>query len=288
VSDSFTSQPDLLCPACGYDLRGIGTARCPECGNEFDRDSLTQSSLPWTHRKTIGRYRAFWTTVRLATLHPARLGREMNCSPSFSDAVRFRRLVVLHAAVPVGLALTHACARHVERHLAGAWLWISSDLPGSIAQVLLLIVGWLCLMACLFAIAGVASYLFHPASLPVDQQNRAIALSYYMCAPMIFSAPTLGLAAGTFWAARWLSDHAQILLTGVVVVLGFAPLLMQLLLMIRSPVVLLREATHCGVGRQVALALLLPMAWGALGLFLLVVVPYAAVAIALMVLSLRP
>lgn len=32
--------PRLPCPRCGYDLRGLREARCPECGTEYTLDEL--------------------------------------------------------------------------------------------------------------------------------------------------------------------------------------------------------------------------------------------------------
>jgi DNA-directed RNA polymerase subunit RPC12/RpoP len=31
---------DVRCPACGYNLRGLSEARCPECGKRFTLDEL--------------------------------------------------------------------------------------------------------------------------------------------------------------------------------------------------------------------------------------------------------
>lgn len=35
-------RPDRVipCPKCGYDLKGLAMARCPECGTEFTLDEL--------------------------------------------------------------------------------------------------------------------------------------------------------------------------------------------------------------------------------------------------------
>ncbi len=32
--------PDLPCPKCGYNLRGLREARCPECGTQYTLDEL--------------------------------------------------------------------------------------------------------------------------------------------------------------------------------------------------------------------------------------------------------
>ena len=52
-----TDDPTVgrFCPDCGYDLRGISSDRCPECGHAVDPTSLAISIIPWTHRRSLGR-----------------------------------------------------------------------------------------------------------------------------------------------------------------------------------------------------------------------------------------
>ncbi len=35
---------DVPCPSCGYNLRGLREARCPECGSSFTIEQLVRSS----------------------------------------------------------------------------------------------------------------------------------------------------------------------------------------------------------------------------------------------------
>lgn len=42
---SLSMDEALDCPLCGYDLRGLTSARCPECGHAFDVDAIRQSKL---------------------------------------------------------------------------------------------------------------------------------------------------------------------------------------------------------------------------------------------------
>ena len=47
----------------------------------------------------------------------------------------------------------------------------------------------------LVLVTGVASYWFHPKSIPVVRQNRTIALSYYGCAAALVSVPAVAFIA---------------------------------------------------------------------------------------------
>jgi predicted RNA-binding Zn-ribbon protein involved in translation (DUF1610 family) len=91
-AEETTTAPaarELFCPECGYNLRGITSARCPECGTEIDRAKLAESQIPWVHRAKIGRVRAYVRTAWLATARPNRLAMEMAGPVSYEDARKF-------------------------------------------------------------------------------------------------------------------------------------------------------------------------------------------------------
>jgi len=83
-------EPEIFCPHCDYNLRGLTEQRCPECGNEFDRELLIKRAtipdqpLPYGYpycEKTS------YTKIFLASLFtPARLGRLFPASPASDDA----------------------------------------------------------------------------------------------------------------------------------------------------------------------------------------------------------
>ena len=62
---------DLLCGHCLHNLRAVPSDRCPECGRRFDRSRILLPNIPWEQRRYIGRFRAYWRTVRLITFRPA-------------------------------------------------------------------------------------------------------------------------------------------------------------------------------------------------------------------------
>src|SRR5258706_15900939 len=63
---------DVYCPHCAYNLRGVASSQCPECGQTVDRTILAQSILPWAQRKRLGWIRAYWRTVWLAVVRSKR------------------------------------------------------------------------------------------------------------------------------------------------------------------------------------------------------------------------
>jgi hypothetical protein len=249
---------ELYCPACGYDLRQIESARCPECGLEIDRSKLGESIIPWVHRKTLGEVRAFFRTCALVSLHPERLAREMNVPARLPDARRFRRGVVLMAILPLGIILM-VCDAGLLRT---GQTFGSVFTGGSLLEKSLIWMSWPCLAVALYSITGAASYFFSPRSLTTLQQNRAIALSYYACAPLAY-LPFLGLVgiALVFVAGITSSATGSVILTGVFLLPAMALMILFPLAIIRTPVVMLRALTHCGAERQALMTFVLPLIW---------------------------
>jgi hypothetical protein len=161
------------CPDCGYDLRGSTSTRCPECGFLLEVLRIRESQIPWSHRRQLGWFRAYWKTVWLVLRHPKRLCLEMSRPVSYPDSQSFRWVTLLHAYLPV---VAGCAAGYLAERLDGSaveeagWWLIAGVLTWSLLALVLL--------------PGLASYFFQARSLPIEQQNRAIALSYYAWAPL--------------------------------------------------------------------------------------------------------
>lgn len=198
-SAGATAPHELFCPGCGYDLRGIESDRCPECGLAIDRAGGS-SRIPWAHRRRIGRVRAYGRTVWLATFRVRQLGDEVHRAVDYRDAQRFRLVTVLVATLAaVGVLAAAVTAAGGVKELANVLpnefaFWEPGEVaPGTVdaflpwvASALMPPVLPLAILLFLLLLTGVASYWFHPRSLPVVRQNRAVALSYYACAPLVF------------------------------------------------------------------------------------------------------
>ena len=206
-----------VCPACGYELRGIDSARCPECGTPIDPAAV--SRVPWVHRRTVGRWEAYRRTWWMATGRTERLAAEVRRPIARRDGQTFRWATVALAWPPVAAAAGWAAGRvpwadvvrsAMEYHLAvassaGASVRLPTD-----ALPLGLTVPWavgidtvgvapLAVGALLVLLTGVGSYLFRPARMPPRWRGRAVAISYFACAPLAATVvPVLagGLLAG--------------------------------------------------------------------------------------------
>lgn len=271
MSDSSLQTDSLHCPACGYNLFGIGSERCPECGLAIDRSILGDSRIPWTHRRRIGRIRAFWRTVMLATFRPAIIAQDINCTVGYPDAIRFRRVAVLVATAallaPIGVI---------------AWLIeIPMDRWQRVAlAAILAFAAWVYLMC----MSGLPSLFFRPPDLPVLRQNRAVALSFYATGPlawMFLPAIVLSICAVMFDAPNAWFYPAE-----TMVVVGFGLLGLLVAAHGSSSYRLLKYSTLCSAGRRFAMNISLAIAWLALFWIIAVGIPTIVIYFAVVVQSL--
>ncbi len=192
---------DIFCQQCGYNLRGLTGGRCPECGYSLESVRSKVSGIPWVYRKEMGRFRAFWRTVGFTMFRQRRFCDEMARPVSYADSQRFRWMIVLHVYAPVllmtvGIGLWAAV---FGGRSAASWVWREPLIVEAFEAVWPVVVSHVCLLAFLAAATGIPSYFFHPKTLPLDQQNRAVALSYYGCGPLAIAGLAV-LAACVGWA----------------------------------------------------------------------------------------
>ncbi len=195
--------PDVYCPACSYSLQGAPSSKCPECGRSLANIRTGTHQIPWVRRREIGRFLGYWSTVWMVTFRNRRFCEEYAHKVAVGDAVAFQRVTVLHVYVLVLLATL------------GLYMTIPTSTPQTNPALQMMTTGVIApgpsliwqayadiwpvgvmhvfLMLYLIAITGVPSYFFHPRSVAVQQQNNAVAMSYYACGPLA-AAPFLGPA----------------------------------------------------------------------------------------------
>jgi len=282
---------ELRCPACDYDLRALVGDRCPESGFQIDRAALAQSQIPWAHRDRLGNIRAYQRTAWLAWRHPGRMAMCVASPVDLRDARAFQRVTVLFTFVPavvIGVAYIIYYGRD----------YFSSGFPpvaarfGYLLEWLLVVIFAGCLWLFLMAITSVAQYFFWSLGISETRRERAVALSYYASAPLAVSAipMTLIIAAWMISNHRWdMSFQVRVIdrLTELLVVATILILGLQIGGWFSSTIVLLKRTTACGSGRVFAAVIGLPAAWVIVAFLFLVLLPFAALYLALMILSLK-
>jgi len=224
------------CPCCGYNLFGIQSTNCPECGLAFDRTQFGISQIPWTHRKSIGFFAAFFRTVRFALLHPRRLAEEMNRPVSLAEAQKFRYIcVAIGAGCFLGLAILLINELEPEVPFSMA--------DRLVATLLAIVSGWLFWLA----FTGLPSLLCRPGNLTFVRQNRAVAISYYSSSALIFLPVPLVLGIVFAWIQDSINVQFSYLLNLLSAILIFAACILSVAIIFESVYcasILVRRAAH--------------------------------------------
>lgn len=300
--------PELLpvCPECGYDLRGLTSDRCPECGLPIDREVV--SRIPWVHRQKIGRVKAYWRTVWLATFRTEKLAEEVRRPVSIRDGQTFRWVTMLLAWVPLAAILGWAATNvpsdvgfggQTAGRVSGIVFTALAQSQGVPLGLLVPYAVGLATPGVLPAAAllslvlwtGAAGYFFHPRRLPTGWQNRAIAISYFACAPLVLTAlPVAAAAVLILYDTGVLGEQGdpppQAVVSEFGTVLFVVPLLI-LLGMLLATLRLLRKTTLIGGGRRAAAGVAILVLWVASIAGPILAVPWVVGFVRLMVSSLR-
>jgi hypothetical protein len=277
---------EFFCPECGYDLRAIASDRCPECGLAIDRAAMVVSRLPWAHRRKVGRVRAYWRTNLMALFRPRKIAEEMARPVSFADSQSFRHVTVMLGWLPmvawaislIVMNMDDLTARVHQGSRLGWWLEGIAAVAGLFSLWLFLFMG-----------SGVGSYFFHPRRMPVVLQNRAVALSYYACAPFAWlwlPAVLFDVLAAIVTHDDWMGPRLQdtaMKCTMIASCVTLGGIVIQCYGCVSK---LMLRTIRCGPARMIALTVYLPIAW-ALVAAIALAVPATIVYISLVILSLR-
>jgi hypothetical protein len=278
MSDGVTAVEEAgagrYCIGCGYNLRGLLSDRCPECGLPID--TAEGSAIPWEGRKEIGNIRAFRRTCWEAMFHPRRLARAVGFPVNSGYSRGFRLLVAVLASFPVGIAVTIISVVEGWSAFFNYLMW-----PGLLSQPQMVIgslpFGWeiaaiwmagvttwgvlpLEILITIYLWTGILGLWVRPRHWPVERRNRATAVGAYVCAPlslMIFPAVSLLIAYLLSNASGQQFDW----IIGICIVLGFVVLVAIIVSYFVSSLRFISATTHCGWGRWVAAYVGLPVCW---------------------------
>lgn len=198
-----TADLALYCPSCMYDLRGLSGEQCPECGAKLDREKLAKSSIPWVQREGLW-IGALMKTAWLATFKTQLFCHEIARPVSLKDARQFRRLIA--ALIVVAIAGVLGVLLPGVEDVRDPMEELLQHQPMLLLLLCLMMAGltWLFVLA----FTGVHTYWFHPKEISVEQQNRAVALSYYACAPLLALVPA-SIAFGLAFIVGTMNDNYE-------------------------------------------------------------------------------
>ncbi len=290
-SPSVPIDADLLCGHCGQNLRGVSSDRCPECGYRFDRARTLGANIPWEQRRRLGRFRAYWRTVRLITFHgPAQTD---DAEVTLRAARRFRNITVFLVSATVLASIIFWRLNEPSFNPRNQNPWLNSPVydatqlprlfrnPWFFGTFLTAVVIWI------NASVRVCDWFFHPKRLSPDEQRRAVARSCYSIAPLA-CMPVLALLAVLFLGLQSSYDRNPAVFYPAAAVFGTLVVLCGL-----CPVVyfcgvlkLLYRVTHPR-RRVVAAIMLLPILWALMAVAIFVGLEFAVNYVALFFASVR-
>ena len=285
--------PGLHCPQCSYNLQGCTSDLCPECSHDVSELRCERSVIPWARRTELGWFMGFWRTVFLVMFRPGRLAIDMARPISYRDARRFAGLVLLHGYAVV-VALTTAWlmdwqAPEVVDPFDLPWM---PDVGPALADratgevwpiVLLLLAGFLWSVGAILT----PGYFFAARTIPTQQQDNAISLSYYTCAPLACLGLFVLIVRGVVWVFSDVFFIWGLTAPGLASPELTAAMVVVVLVWWRAAARrMARRVMPQLRGRRLVLGLGLPFAWLGWALVTLVALPLAVVYVLIVVLSL--
>lgn len=178
---SSPSALDVFCPKCIYNLRGIESERCPECGYSLAFLKIAESQIPWVHRKQIGRFRAYWRTVWWATFRRHKFGEELTRPMSLPDARRFHYVTLCHfylAIVPLAGLLSIAGPQSMQRAFQSH----------TILMVCVAAAVQFCAMLVFVVFARNTGDALRTKNMPLSRQAQVVGLSHYAAGTWAWTA----------------------------------------------------------------------------------------------------
>jgi len=149
--------------------------------------------IPWERRGQLGALRAYWRTVFHVISRKGRLDDYMGAPVCINSAKRFRNITTWHALL-AGFVAGLLVIIPSEAGEGTARLGVRVDPVASLVPLLGIAIGLACALLILYATTEAVAWFFCPRDFDTERQDRAIALSYYTCAPLALTvvAPLVG------------------------------------------------------------------------------------------------
>lgn len=301
ADSSVEPAPHAICSRCGYDLRGIESDRCPECGFELASQRSLGGEIPWTYRRPRGYARSFVQTVIDVTIGRPWLRSVVSGTVSMRDARQFWVIASLVASLPLVAAFIYAWIRagslepliYMPDAMAAGTTPSSYRGFGFQPRFDVTLSPWFCgdvlwplsagytrpglafvVLPLFFLLgSGAVTYLFHPRALNEAHRQRACAFAYYLISPLVVAAVPLTMALacalyGVETSAALFSMPAFLCALAALVWAGV--LCLSLWRVLRT----LRWTIRASPLRVAVSAMLVPILWLLAALFALVFVPW--------------
>jgi len=291
------SLEDHFCIGCGYNLRGLTSEQCPECGLRID--TAGGAAVAWEARREIGTVSAFWRTMMEGMFHESRLAGAVARPVDSASALRFRLIISVLAALPVSVLFWVITAVLGGTGFLSVWQpdrpsWPFTaqfpewwELPilwsaGAILRVVLPIGAFITV----FLWTGILGYWVRAEGMSDERRKRAQAMSAYVSAPLALAViPTAAFAVvWTTW--EWNGYFIWKICAGFLI-FGYASCGIIVAIYQRNAVKLISTLTHEGWVRKVCSIVGLPICWLLAAVVGLVLFPMLVGLIWLMVDSLR-
>jgi hypothetical protein len=169
IADDTVSDEGLVCLSCAYNLTGINSDCCPECGLALDWDEIRQMALlhcdrpgsHWERYRGIQKPVGFLITALRAAFLPWRFAQDIPSRPRLKPAIAFAGV-----CVAISVVTGQICDKP---DVAGYLTWYSGVACHILLQTALL------------------GYLLPPSSLQYGFRFWLV-MSFYTCYPLMTEA----------------------------------------------------------------------------------------------------
>ncbi|MDP6633323.1 MAG: hypothetical protein QGG42_00310 [Phycisphaerae bacterium] len=167
------------------------------------------SKIPWENRKQIGRIRAYWRTAWMVMANPSELQQFLDAPVCEKHAKSFRRVTMQLTAIVTFGVLIVLLSKSIRFAFWSAYSLraFESIVLGVLARMILAVLA----LIGLFLATRSLEWFSNPKDFDPVRQDRAIALSCYVCGPILIVTVTGGIASLAIIFTRTVQDMQTIM-----------------------------------------------------------------------------